>query len=267
MPFWILLSSVSFANECPVQEFKQYVEKLDKTKIESVNSLKDHYKEIVSDRSTECRSILFGDFRHYYDQMTQAYIASVEEKLNVKYPLSPQKEKKYKTEFTNIGLRLNQSEGMYYVEADSEWFLKEFATGLPVWTRFLKQWNYEDINSFAEDGVLQVSFEELRKRVVFWESFLHDQPAFPERSRVQEILSIYLSFYLSGLHGTVSFSHIPISSNDIRKSYENFLKLHKKSKYNEVVKSQYNIIKDNSFKIDKKTSEKLDINYKKNVKK
>ena len=39
--FWILLFSVSFSNECPVQEFKQYVEKLDKINIESINILQN----------------------------------------------------------------------------------------------------------------------------------------------------------------------------------------------------------------------------------
>ncbi|WP_415405832.1 hypothetical protein ACLHDG_08690 [Sulfurovum sp. CS9] len=262
--FWILLSSVSFANKCPLQEFRQYVDKLDKSKIESVNRLKDNYKKTISKQSPQCRSMLFGSFRHYYDQMTQAHITSVEEKLNEKYPLSPKEEKRYKTELEKVGLRLDQSEGMYYVEADSAWFLKEFGAGLTdAWTKYFKQWNYETINYFSEDGVMLISFEELRKRVVFWESFLNDYPDFPEGNNVHETLSNYLSFYLSGLYSTLNFSHIPISSTDIRKSYENFLKLNTQSKYYEVVKSQYNIIKDNAFVIDEKVSKKLDINYKK----
>ncbi len=262
--FWMVLSDVSFANECPVQDFKQYAQKLDKTKVESVDSLKENYKKTTSEQSKQCRSILFGDFRHYYNQITQAYIISVEEKLNEKYPLSAKKEKKYKIEFKKIGLRLDQGEGMYYVEADSAWFLKEFSKGLPEeWIIYLKQWDHETKNAFSDDGVILISFEAFRERIVFWEKFLKEYPDFPEAYSVHEIQSVYLSFYFSGLHSSLSFSHIPISSNDIRRSYENFLKLNKQSKYYEVVKSQYNIIKSNAFVIDEKVSKELDTNYKK----
>ncbi len=63
--FWILLSIVSFANECPLQEFKQYVENLDKTEIESVDRLKNKYKKIASDQSSQCVSELFKDLIDY----------------------------------------------------------------------------------------------------------------------------------------------------------------------------------------------------------
>jgi len=263
----IALSGGSYANECPVQEFKQYSEKFDKTKVESIDSLKENYSKTVSTQSKQCRSMLFGNFRHYYDQMTQAYIVSIEEKLNEKYPLSEKKEKMYKDQLHEVGLIISQSEGMYYVEADSAWFLKEFDSSLSdEWKKFLKQNSYETKNSFAEDAVLLISFEELRKRIIFWENFLHEYPGFTEAGSVKETLSKYLSFYLSGIYGSLNFSHIPISSTDIRRSYENFLKQNTQSKYYEVVKIQYNIIKDNAFVIDENVSKKLDINYRKSEK-
>lgn len=259
--------SASVAKDCPEQAFEKYAEKLDKSKIKSINSLKDHYGKIVSKQSKQCRSLLFGDFRQYYNQITQAYILSIEESLNEKYPLSPQKEKKYKAELQKVGLLIYQGEGMYYVEADSKWFSKEFSDSLPdEWRIFLKQSDHEAKNRFAEDGALQISFEELRKRVIFWEDFLNDYPDFPENSSVKELLSNYLSFYLSDLYSSLNFAHIPITSADIRKSYENFIKLNSESKYYDIVKSQYAIIKDNAFKIDKKTGKKLDDNYNKSAK-
>ncbi len=264
--FWVLFSTASFADICPQKEFKVYVEQLDKTKIESVNRLKENYKKISFEKSKECRSLLFSHFREYYKQITQGYIASVEEKLNEKYPLSSKKEKKFKTEFKKIGLRLDEGEGMYYVEADSAWFLKEFSKGLPTeWTSYLKQWDHEAQYAFSEDGVMLISFEALRKRIIFWEKFLKKYPDFAESNSAEDALSVYLSFYLSGLHGTLSFSHIPLSSNDIRRSYENFLSQNHQSIYYEVIKSQYMIMKDNAFIVNEKTSKKLDSNYKKRI--
>jgi len=253
--------------DCPRQVFEKYAKELDKSKIESVNSLKDSYSETASEQSKQCRSLLFGDFRQYYHQITQAYILSTENSLNEKYPLSPQKEKKYKAELQKAGMLVYQSEGMYYVEADSDWFSKEFDDSLPdEWRMFLRQSGYEAKNRFAEDGVLQISFEELRKRVIFWENFLNDYPGFPEKNQAEESLSSYLFYYLSDLHSSLNFAHIQILSADIRKSYENFIKLNSGSKYYELVKSQYTIIEDNAFKIDKKIGEKLDDNYNKSVK-
>ena len=256
----------SVSLDCPRQVFKKYAEKLDKNKIESIDSLKDNYSEIASGKSKQCRSLLFGDFRNYYSQITQAYILSVENSLNETYPLPPKKEKKFKAELQKIGLLIYQSEGMYYVKADSVWFLKEFGDNLSnVWKKFLKQSSHEAKNYFVEDAVLQISFEELRERIVFWENFLNDYPDFPEKSQVEESLASYLDFYLKDLHTSLSFSHIPIASADIRKSYENFIKMNGESKYYNIVKSQYAIIKENTFKIDKKTNKKLDDNYNKSV--
>ncbi len=272
--FWMVLSGISFATECPLQEFKQYVEKLDKTKVESVDSLKENYNKTASEQSKQCRSILFGDFRHYYDEITQVYIASVEEKLNEKYPLSAKKEKKYKNEFKKIGLRLDQSEGMYYVEADSAWFLKEFSKGLPEeWISYLKQSDYEAKNRLAEDGAPLISWEEMRKRIIFWENFLYKYPDYPGKNIVEKSLSRYLAFYLGRLGNYWLILAYDIKKNrqtkkldsDVKKSYENFIKLHSKSKYHNIVKSQYNIIKDNAFIIDEKTGKKLDVNYKKSI--
>ena len=45
--------------DCPRQAFRKYAEKLDKSKIESVNSLKDHYNETAIEQSKQCRSLLF----------------------------------------------------------------------------------------------------------------------------------------------------------------------------------------------------------------
>ncbi|MEA3490494.1 MAG: SEL1-like repeat protein [Campylobacterota bacterium] len=256
--------SVSYAESCPQQEFERYAKKLDKSKIQSIDNLKEYYSKTISGQSKECSSLLFSDFRRYYDQITQAYIESTEEKLNVKYPISVKKEKNYRAELSRVGLVIYQSEGAYYVEANSAWFLDEFGDSLPSeWKRYLKQSAYEAENYFAEDGVLQVSFEELRKRVIFWENFLNDYPSFSEIDRVKESLSSYLLFYLSDMYSSINFAHIPISSSDIGKSYENFIKQNSKSKYCNIVKSQYAIIKESAYKIDKKTSEKLDNNYRK----
>ncbi len=119
--FWIFLSGVSFANECPVQEFKQYAETLNKVRVESIDSLQEIYKKTAFKQSKQCRLILFRNFRHYYDQMIQiqAYIASVEEKLTEKFPPNQEMVEKYNIQLSQLGLIISEPEGgMHHVEAD-----------------------------------------------------------------------------------------------------------------------------------------------------
>ncbi len=258
----------SASADCSRQAFKKYAKKLDKSKIESVDILKENYNKTILGQSKHCKSLLFSDFRDYYDQTVEAYIASIEEKLNEKYPLPAKKEKKYKAKLAKVGLIIYQSEGMYYVEADSAWFSKEFAASLSdEWKVFLKQLDYEAKNRFIDDEAVMISWEDLRKRVIFWEKFLDDHQDFVEKNRVKEHLSLYAYIYLRGSGNSPIYDWEGRElKDDVKESYENFIKINKKSKYYDLVKRQYTIIKAKAFKIDKKTSKKLDDNYNKSAK-
>ena len=251
------------ASQCPRQEFKKYAEKLDKSKIESIQNLKEHYGKTASQRSKQCRSMLFSDFRKYYHQMTKSYIESAENSLNETYPLSPKKEKQFTTEFNRIGLRIYQSEGAYYIESDSAWFSKEFADSLPeAWQKFLKQSIYEEKNRFLDDAAVIVPWDDLRKRVVFWEKFLDDYPDFVEKSAVKKYISLYISTYLRGSDNSPIYDwETRVLRPEVKKSYENFIKLNGDSKYYDMVKSQYAIIKSNAFKINKNMDERLNRSF------
>ena len=260
--------SASFAKDCPRQAFKQYADKLDKTKIESVDSLKENYKKIASNQSLQCRSLLFRNLRHYHNQLTKIYIESVEKKLNeVEYPRSLKEAKKYKAQLNKVGLGIHQNEGYYYAIADSAWFLQEFGTFLSDdWKKYLKQCEHEEKNQFTDDAAVMISWEALRERVVFWENFLDEYPDFLEKSTAKEYLSRYAYTYLRGSGNSPIYDWDTKNfRSDIGKSYENFIKLNGESKYYDIVKSQYTLIKDNDYKIDKKTSKKLDDNYNKSA--
>ncbi len=256
------------ADHCNRKEFEQAAQNLDTGKIESIQDLKKSYRKLASKQSPQCRSKLFGDFTKYYRSTTETTIDTLEKNLNEHYPLSPQKEKEYKAALQKIGLRIDQGEGMYYVEPDNDWLLSEFGSTLPeVWKQYLKQSSYEAKNHFAEDGALQIPFEALRKRIIFWEKFLEKHPNFPEKNQIKEQLSGYLYFYLSDLKNTLDFALISISTDSIKKSYENFIKENSDSKYYEIVKSHYATLKDGGFKVDKRVDKGLNESYNKFVEK
>lgn len=254
------------AKESPVQEeFKQYAENLDKTKKESVERLKEKYTQIVSDQSSESRSPLFKDLRYYHNQMIIHYAESIEKELNgITYNLSYKELTKRRAGFYYLGIDIQQDEGYYFVIANSGWYLNEFGIFLPdEWKEFLKQCEYEEKHRYIDDAAVMISWGQLRKRVVFWENFLDNYPNFVEKSTAEEYLSLYMSTYLKGSGNS------PIYAYDTKKvfpkiikSYENFIKFNKESRFHEIVRSQYKIIKNSAFTVDKKTSKKLDINYK-----
>ena len=253
----------SEADHCSQKEFEHAVQNLNTGKIESTRSLKETYRKLASKQSPQCRSQLFGDFIKYYHNTTQTTINSLEKSLNEHYPLSAQKEKEYKTALQKIGLRIDQGEGMYYIEPDNDWLLSEFGNTLPdAWKQYLKQSSHEARNHFAEDGALQVPFEALRKRIIFWERFLKKYSNFPENDQIKEQLSGYLYFYLSDLKNTLNFALIPISIDSIKESYENFIKENNDSKYYKTVKSHYAILKESGFKVNKGANKRLSEDYK-----
>jgi hypothetical protein len=253
------------ADDCGTKEFKKNADKLDKSKIESVSSLKKLFTESSAGLPRQCLSPLFSEFRSYYYQFMHAYEKSIEDYLS-NYPLPRQEESKLASKLSKAGWKLDESEGMYYVGEDGEWFLKEFGSILPEdWNKYLQQRTKEVKNQFSEDAGLLISWEELRDRIIYWEKYLIKYPTFSEKEVIDFYLDVYIRTYLTGMSNS-SIADIETNKvqDKITKSYENFLTLNKQSKYYKLVEGQYNILKQNSFLLNEKTSQELEVFYKKN---
>ncbi len=252
------------ADDCGTKEFKKNADKLDKSKIESVGSLKKLFNQSSAGLPRQCISRLFSEFCSYYYQFMHSYEKSIEDYLS-NYPLPQQEESKLVSKLSKAGWKLDESEGMYYVGEDGEWLLKEFGSILPEdWNKYLQQRTKEVKKQFSEDAGLLISWEELRDRIIYWEKFLIKYPTFSEKEVIDFYLDVYIRTYLTGMSNSrIADVETNKVQDKIIESYQNFLTLNKQSKYYKLVEGQYNILKRNSFHLNEKTSQELEVFYKK----
>jgi hypothetical protein len=95
---------------------------------------------------------------------------------------------------------------MWYVTTEPA-ALVEFATDLPKdladYVRFRAR---EDAEPVVGDAALQLSWEQLRERLVRWEVFARTHPRLPEtRTEVQRPITLLAEFYFFGTDNTWSY--------------------------------------------------------------
>ena len=260
--FWLFCSSLAFANDCKLTEFKKYADNLDKTKIESVELLTNKYRELTINQSKKCTSKLFGEFWSYYYQFMESY----EKKTLRNTAPSENSLKKIKKEINKVGWKIYAEEGALWIDENGSWFIENFGNSLPDdWKKFLQQRKKEKNEGFEVDAVMLIPWDELRLRIIYWEDFLKIYPSFQEKSTVERYLSFYFPPYLTGMSDSRIYDfETKKVYEDVIKSYENFIKINKKSKYHKIVEDHYNILKKNSFVISYKTLEELVAFYKAN---
>lgn len=254
--FCFLFSTISLANDCKLTEFKKYADKLDKTKIESVESLTNKYREITINQSKKCTSKLFGEFWSYYYQFMESY----EKKTLRNTAPSENSLKKIKKEINKVGWKIYAEEGALWIDENGSWFIENFGNSLTDdWKKFLQQRKKEKNEGFEVDAVMLIPWDELRLRIIYWEDFLKKYPSFQEKSTIERYLSLYyFPPYLGGMDNTRIYDlQTKKVDKDLIESYENFIKINKKSEYHKIVEGQYNILKKNSFIVSDQTLEEL----------
>lgn len=244
----IYVPNLCLAEECNLNDFKQYANELDKTKLSSVKSLASVLNRMVEGKSNKCISSFLGEFKHFYDQSLHAY--QRKEKIgDIVFP-NEAKEKLLRPKLSTVGWNLLMSEGTYYIGETGTWIQQQFGPILPPdWKTYFDQRALEIKEKFAEDAGLLISWENLRKRISFWESFLGKYPNFPLSNEINRYISIYIRTFLTGMDNspiTRDFTSNMLRK-DIRDSFENFLKENRNSRYYSIVKKYYNILNKNSF--------------------
>ena len=130
----------------------------------------------------------------------------------------------------------------------------------PEWRSYFEQQGRQ--SRLTEDGALQVPWDELRTRIVFWEHFLKQYPAFPLRESLQDSLDEYLGMWLGGV-GSSAIADAGESGGGamlltgVRKSYERFLRDNKDSTNYSLVHSYYQLLAGRKFIPDQVTQDFL----------
>ncbi|MFA5859581.1 MAG: hypothetical protein WC955_11030 [Elusimicrobiota bacterium] len=158
------------------------------------------------------------------------------------------------------GINIDISEGIFFLQIDYDFVYKQFAEYLPERrTVFLKQRALEIQQGFMEDAGVIIPWDNLRKRLIFWEDYVNSFPNTEYKDHVLELMKVYFTVYLRGSDNSETFSidysnkiNDGVLKDTVRQSYENFIKENRYSKYYGLITDYYHYLQISHFKINHK---------------
>lgn len=149
----------------------------------------------------------------------------------------------------SCGLDLFMTEGMFYVDVQSDFFYNTFKNNLsPSLKTYLQLRNSELKNAFSEDAMLLIPFDNLAERVYYWEKYLTDYPETKLINEANYYYKTYLQTLLTGLANTSLFDwESKILLQPVKEIYESYLKKYPETKSGMIVREYYDILERNKF--------------------
>ncbi|MCX5858916.1 MAG: hypothetical protein NT056_03305 [Proteobacteria bacterium] len=264
--FLILIFQIPlYADICPTETLKNKFQKLSfkdlKNDMDLITKAANETINSSLGENEKCREKLLHVFREYYFDALNKSIKNGSY-LGPNYDeeeIDKSKEKKINSHLSKVGWTLKESERMFYVGESGGWFENKFAKILTQPYREYFNLRSKEINEgFSEDAGLLISWEQLRNRIIKWESFLLRYSDFVENLGIKEYQDIYIRTYLSGIDNSTIENDGGVLLKEVKNSYENFLKENKNSKYFNIVKDCYGMLKNNKFVINKNYLEFLE---------
>jgi hypothetical protein len=200
-----MLNGAEFADR-----YHNRLQSLDAALPQSVCAARDTLREWMSLANEDDRAAMFREFRDYYLRSPQNTQRSFEKMVEPfggdQADLSRRELVRVLEPWTNCGLKFENEEGMWNV-ATEPGGLAEFAANLPKdladYVRFRAR---EDAQTIGGDAALALSWEQLRERLMRWETFARSHPWLTEtRTEVQRAVSLLAELYFFGADNTRSY--------------------------------------------------------------
>lgn len=236
-----------------LDEYTSLLDSLDVYDISSIKVLKNYIinKLYVQDELADSAYNMFLEFLY-----TSAN--NLSDRLEIKYPdlskkLYVQEEDAEVREFLELldecGLDLFMTEGNFYVDVQPDFFYETFKNNSsPSLKTFLELRDRELKNTFSEDAMLLISFNDLADRIYNWNKYLHDYPDTKMKHEANYFYEIYLETYLTGMDNTSLFDRESrILLPEVKQSYESYINNYPDTKPGMIIKEYYEILKRNQF--------------------
>jgi hypothetical protein len=238
------LPLTSNASDCPIQQLKAFAERLDSARLISIAQLAGEFDSLAAEKSPECVSNLFCEFRKYYYRILRTFSKS---HLSVFDSTGNCPLDSLHSMLATFDMDIFGHEDVCYVWEKGTWVVKKFGMILPdYWKAYLAHRTDEIAHQFSNDARIIVPWDEIRKRIVFREEFLKQNPNFPERDYIQKDLDLYRRIYLTGLI-FVRDIDAPELATELKQSYGKYMHDDSTSQYSSLVKRQYQILAKFSF--------------------
>lgn len=248
--------------------YKKYVNGLPKNKVESIIDAKNAYFKIFSYKDApKYRDQAFKIFKDFNFQLIEKInenfdlwsdrvaIGENADKSHNFEDLNKDSDKVVKKIYIHLnknGLALRGSECQFYIAENFDFQYKEFSKYLsPEWQEYLKYRAKESREGYLEDAGIIIPWDEIRNRLIFWDNFIIKYPKFSESEEIKSNIKNYFYFYLNGVDNSplADWWETDKIKPEIIKSYENFIKYNKNSRFYPIVLNYYELLKRNKFTI------------------
>jgi hypothetical protein len=148
------------------------------------------------------------------------------------------------------GMQLYMEEGNWYLDMEPSYMLDIFKGRIsPAMDEYLEIRSKEIKEGFSDDAGLLISFNELYKRVIAWESFTQRYPHFFMDINTSEYSVQYMSTLLTGMDNSPVFSYEDDKLDpEIKKLYESIINRHEPRKSTRIISEYYDLLRANNFK-------------------
>jgi hypothetical protein len=185
-----------WADLSPEAEFSKYIQTLDQNKVYSISQATAKYQTLlgpVKDQAVKLK--IYREWQKYYEAVRRVQnqvIASKNDQLLSEGSKPSLATKAFWSALKYNGLSPDLEEGVYSVEPDYDYLVRNFSKFLPGWlSEFNKLIAQELKEGFITDEKLVISTDKLSKRIVQWENYLKKYPGTENQNLIQEKLKMY----------------------------------------------------------------------------
>lgn len=192
-------------------DFKEFIKNLDKSDFYAISTTANYLSVFLPKTEQQYRDSTYL----YFVDVFYTVVNKQTDSLNFKYPAVMRKLEQNKIdedtksfeEFLKLfGTGLFMSEGMFYLDVDSNYFLrifdKQVSNGL---NKYLNLRSLELSEGFSEDAGLLISFDKVYERVVKWEELITEYPNSIMLNSANFYFETYLETLLTGMDNSRVF--------------------------------------------------------------
>lgn len=241
-----------------LKDYSKYLNTIPSNKPESVLIAKDKYFQLFSlNDSQEVRDTAFLLFQKKYEKIIEVLQDNIGNTVGLdvfdqvkkdEWEINKKRLNEKEIYYKQYGMKVNFIYKGYLPDIDYSYLIKQFepyiSSSMKEYLTFCLKESNEQV---MDEGEVLISWDELRKRVIYLEAFIENNPDFAGKKEVQEHLNQYVDIFIgesSSLYGDDDNIR-----TDAKQSIERFLNENKESKLCTKVLKKYNALKKYNFNI------------------
>lgn len=250
--------TISISDEEFVEELRTIVNTTIYPK-ESLEFFEKYYKSVDSEIASEGLTLILKNIRNSQSAVDNDFFnAQLDQPLYDAYVHETKKVDSSKLDTSTLSLyedtivknayRIHSTEGMAYPIIDYSYFKKYFDNLNDELKDTVTLLAMESDEPMYNDAAIAIPYEELVNRILTTEDFLNNYPGSKFFDIALSNMKSYALSYMIGANNTPAFSYDDNKLNDdLKASFESFLKLYPKSKFGEYLNGYYDQVVENNL--------------------